>query len=121
MADGTFDDELVHDWLACVADNAWVSLHYESPAMNGLGRGEISGGGYVRRKVVFSTPSSRTMWNLEDVVFGGLVANRLTHFGIWSAKTGGRLRAYGRLPDETVVLNGGGYVFHEGRLALSIE
>lgn len=122
MTDGTFDDEQVHAWLACTADNAWASLHYESPAFNGLGRGEISGGGYVRRKIRFSTPSSRTMWSLDDIAFLGLPQNRLTHFGVWNAKAGGRLRAYGLLPDGGVIVpDGHGYVLFAGKLALSIE
>jgi len=123
MADGAFDDDLVHAWLACVADNAWISLHYESPSLNGLGRGEIDGGGYLRRQAVFSDPSSRAIWTLEDVKFVGLPENRLTHFGIWNHKVGGKLRAWGRLPDPNgvIVVNGGGYVLHAGDLALSIE
>lgn len=118
---GSFDDDLVHAWLACLADNAWCSLHYETPAMNGLGRGEIFGGGYVRRQIEFSTPSSRTIWTLEDLKFIGLPANRLTHFGIWNHKSDGKIRAWGRLPDEVIVTTGGGYVLHAGKLALSIE
>jgi len=122
MIDGTFDDELVHAWLECVADNAWCSLHYESPAINGIGRGEISGGGYVRRKLEFSTPSSRTIWSMETVKFSGLLANRLTHFGIWNAKNSGKLRAYGRLPDGGVIVtNGGGFALPAGKIALSLE
>jgi hypothetical protein len=122
MSDGIFDDELVHDWLSCIADNAWISLHYESPALMGLDRGEISGGGYVRRKVSFSTPSSRAMWSLEPVKFSGLPANRLTHFGIWNHKENGRIRAYGRLPGQGVIIpDGHGYVLSEGKIALSID
>lgn len=118
---GTFDDEIVHDWLACVADNPWISLHYESPAFSTVNRGEISGGGYVRRKAVFSTPTSRSMWTLHDVRFAGLTQNRLSHFGIWNAKNKGRMLAYGELPDEAIIVNGGGYIFLEGKIALSVD
>ena len=119
--DGTFDDDQVHAWLKCIADNAWVSLHYESPGLMGLGRGEIAGGGYVRKRVTFSTPSSRTMWSLTDAKFSGLNANRLTHFGIWNGAVNGKIRAYGMLPDNVIVTAGGGYVLTAGKLALSIE
>lgn len=121
MADGTFDDDIVHAWLACIADNAWCSLHYESPALMGLGRGEINGAGYVRRWIDFSTPNSRTMWSLADLKFTGLNAVRATHFGVWNHKTSGLIRAYGRLPEEAIITKGGGYVLHAGKLALSIE
>lgn len=117
-----FDDEQVHAWLQCVADNAWVSLHYESPALMGLGRGEIFGGGYVRRQGVFSTPNARSIWTIEDVKFIGLPANRLTHFGIWSRKNKGKLRAWGSLPDQgSIIVPGGGYVLKAGKIALSID
>ena len=124
MSYGTFEDETVHAWLACVRDNAWVSLHYESPALSVTSRGEISGGGYVRRNANFSVPASRAMWLLEDVIFTGLLENRLTHFGIWNAKSAGKLKAYGLLtPDgsEVRILDGNGYVLHAGDLALSIQ
>ena len=123
MYDGTFDDDLVHDWLACLADNAWVSLHYESPALMGVDRGEIFGGGYVRRKADFSDPSSRTIWLMDDVKFIGLNANRLTHFGVWNHKQNGKIRAWGRLPEEkgVVVHNGASYLIRAGTLALSVQ
>lgn len=118
--DGNFEDELVHEWLEGLRGSAWVSLHYESPSLRGIGRGEIGGGGYHRQQVTFSTPTSRTMWSLTDVRFTGLNANRLTHFGIWDLKTLGSLRASGPLPDEVIIPAGGGYSFIAGKLALSI-
>lgn len=117
-----FDDDQIHAWLQCVADNAWISLHYESPAIYGLGRGEISGGGYVRRQGHFSTPSARTIWSIEDVKWVGLPAVRLSHFGIWSHKNKGKLRAWGALPDQgSVITPGSGYVIREGLIALSLD
>lgn len=121
MMDGTFYDELVHEWLAAVAENAWVSLHYESPSLGGLGLGEIHGGGYLRKQVTFSTPSARTIWSLTNVKFTGLPANRLTHFGIWNAANKGRIQASGPLPTEVIIASGGGYLLAEGKLALSIQ
>lgn len=118
-----FDDDQVHAWLRCVADNAWVSLHYESPAIMALGRGEINGGGYVRRQATFSEPTNRTMWTLEDLKFSGLPANRITHFGVWNHKVNGKIRAWGLITDEQgiIIPNGGGYVLNAGHLALSIQ
>lgn len=123
MLDGTFDDDLVHAWLDCLRDNAWISLHYESPALMGTDRGEIHGGGYVRRRGEFSEASSRTIWTLEDIKFNGLPANRLTHFGVWNAKNRGKIRAWGRLPQEegVIIHQGGGYLLRAGTLALSIQ
>lgn len=119
MSDGTFTDYKVHQWLQEVANGAWVSLHYDSPSLGGVGASEISGGGYKRSKVPFSQPSNRTIWSLGDARFTGLTQNQLTHFGIWDKTTLGNLVAYGRLPSTRVVLNGQGYVIFEGELAIS--
>lgn len=120
MSSGTFEDDLVHEWLAGVASNAYVSLHYESPALMGLNRGEISGGGYVRQRVLFTVPANRAMWSETNARFTGLMANRLTHFGIWNEKRLGRLEAYGLLPDGVIIAPGGAYVVPAGALALSL-
>lgn len=128
MSSGTFDDDQVHDWLADVAAAAWISLHYESPSLNGLGRGEISGGGYARKLVGFTVPTNRTIWSIQSARFAGLLANRLTHFGIWDQQNGGRLRAYGELHGydnqknvyPVLIRAGGGWTIPEGQLALSI-
>lgn len=117
---GTFDDAKVHEWLQGIIENAWVSLHYESPGLLSLGRGEIGGGGYARQQGSFSTPVNRTTWNLAGVRFSGLLQNRITHFGIWDYNHHGTLVAYGELPLPVVVLTGGGYLINEGQLALSI-
>lgn len=118
---GFFSDEKVHQWLACVADIPWVSLHYESPGINGMNKGEISGGGYNRCLISFSEPANRTIWSLEDAKWTGLLKNKLTHFGIWDDPYRGTLQAYGELTDEgVVVLDGQGYRLPAGQLALSI-
>lgn len=119
---GTFDDELVNSWLNCLRDNPWCSLHYESPALYGLGRGEIFGGGYVRRRLEFSEPSNKIMWSLNNVKFIGLNANRLTHFGVWNHKETGKIRGWGELPNGGVLVpQGGGYSIKEGKIALSLD
>jgi hypothetical protein len=115
------DDDLIHAWLRCLSDNAWCALHYEDPALNGQNRGEIFGGGYVRRKLEFSAPANRTIWQVERVKFIGLNPNRLTHFGIWNHKQGGKLKAWGILPDGgALIAQGQGYVLPEGSIAVSL-
>ena len=120
MSSGTFTDDQVHDWLSDIAVAGWVSMHYESPGIGGIGKAEISGGGYLRVQATFSDPANRSMWNTADIRFTGLRQNRLTHFGIWDSATGGMLRAYGELPEEKTVLDGQGYVIYAGKLALSV-
>jgi hypothetical protein len=117
---GTFTDEEVHGWLQEIADACWVSLHYDTPALKGIGACEIAGGGYVRQLVPMSQPANRIIWSLADARFTGLIQTQLTHFGIWTRKNNGRLRAYGELPKKLTVMNGKGYIVYEGELALSI-
>lgn len=119
--DGSISDVQVHLWLQEIADNAYVSLHYDTPGLGGVGLSEISGGGYRREKVLFSQPANRSIWSLDDVKFSGLTQNQLTHFGIWNKRTLGRLMAYSALPETVTVLNGWGYRLREGELAISID
>lgn len=120
MSDGSFTDDQVHMWLQEIADKAFVSLHYDNPALGGLGACEISGGGYRRIRVAFSDPTNRAIWSQEDIRFTGLIENQLTHYGIWNAANNGRLMAYAALPSKVVVTNGWGYRIDEGDLAVSM-
>lgn len=118
---GSFSDAKVHQWLACIADTAWVSLHYESPGLNSINDGEISGGGYHRVLVGFSVPANRAIWSLDDAKFTGLLKTRLTHFGIYDNPYTGTLQAYGELANTgVVILDGQGYIVPAGQLALSV-
>ena len=119
MSDGTFTDDQVHLWLQEIADEAWISLHYDSPVLGGVGQCEISGGGYKRDKVAMSQPANRTIWALEDAKFTGLTQTRLTHFGINTQASKGRLIAYARLSSPVTILNGRGWLLRAGELAIS--
>lgn len=121
MSTGSISDEKVHQWLACVSDTPYISLHFESPALNGADRGEISGGGYRRCLMTFSEPANRAIWSMKDAKFTGLLRGRLTHFGVWDKLHGGALDAYGLLPQEETVLNGHGYIITAGKLAISLR
>jgi hypothetical protein len=119
MSDGSVTDEQAHAWLQDIADNGWVSLHYDSPALGGADKAEIAGGGYLRFKMNFSNPNNRGIWSLTDARFTGLQQTKLTYFGVWDSLNKGMLRAYGELPTPAVVLNGKGYVLHAGLIAIS--
>jgi hypothetical protein len=123
MTDGSVTDEQAHAWLQEIADAGWISLHYDSPALGGSDRAEISGGGYNRFKMSFSQPNNRAIWSMVDARFTGLTQTKLVYFGVWNRRSpgdkAGFLRAYGDLPDPVMVLNGRGYVLHAGQLAVS--
>ena len=119
MSDGSLTDEQAHAWLQEIADNGWISLHYDTPALGGEDRAEISGGGYSRFKMAFSQPNNRAIWSLNDARYTGLSQTKLAYFGVWSEANKGFLRAYGELPAPVVVANGKGYILHEGMVAIS--
>lgn len=117
--DGSFTDDKVHQWLQEIADSAWVSLHFDTPALGGVGNNEISGGGYLRQKGIFSPPANRAIWTLEDARFTGLTQTVIAYMGINDSANGGLLLAYGELTKQTI-RNGAGYILHAGDVALSM-
>ena len=86
MADGSITDEQAHIWLQEVADNGWVSLHYDTPSLGGADQAEIAGGGYVRVKMSWTQPNNRAIWSLVDARFTGLVQTKVTYFGVWDSQ-----------------------------------
>jgi hypothetical protein len=121
--DGSVTDDQAHAWLQDIADNGWISLHFDNPGLGGAERAEISGGGYQRFKMSFSQPSNRTIWSLKDAKWTGLIQNKITYLGIWNTrdnKPNTFLRAYGELPDPVAILNGKGFIIPAGRIAVSI-
>ncbi len=61
---------------------------------------ELSGNGYSRQLIVFGTAdSNRISKNVKEVRFPEATASwgMVTYFGLWTAKTGGKLLEYGQL------------------------
>jgi hypothetical protein len=118
--DGSLTDEQAHRWLQQIADAGWVSLHFDTPALGGVDRAEIVGGGYQRFKMAWSQPTNRAIWSLVDARYAGLQQTKITYFGVWSGSgKDAFLRAYGELPEPRVVLNGKGFILHAGSIAVS--
>ena len=118
--DGSITDDQAHEWLQDIADNGWISLHFDNPALGGVDRAEISGGGYNRIKMPFSRPQNRAIWSLRSIEFAGLNQNKISHFGIWNAEHRGKLRAYGEFRTPHIVLTGGRVNIKDGDLAITI-
>jgi hypothetical protein len=118
--EGSVSDEQVHRWLQNIADAGFVSLHVDTPALGGIDRAEISGGGYRRFEMAWTQPANRSIWSQKDAKFTGLMQCRISYFGIWSQLHGGLLRAYAELPKPVSILNGKGYVIPAGELAISL-
>lgn len=115
-----FTDWYANKCLQDIADNGYISLHYDSPELDGLGGSEIAGAGYARQLTPFSMPSNRVIWTMADSIFTGLNSAQLTHFGVWTDQTNGNMFAFGELPSKLIVLQGQGYVLKAGDIAISI-
>jgi|SRR5215831_1033507 len=120
MADGSITDIQAHIWLQEIADNGWISLHYDNPGLGSSDAAEISGGGYLRFKMVWRQPDNRTIWSQVDARFSGLTQNKIVYFGVWDSQYKGMLRAYAQLATPELVLNGRGFVLNAGSIAISI-
>ena len=120
--EGSFTDNLVHRWLQELADEAWVSLHYDTPALADASYAEVFGSGYARKRAYFTMPSNRSIYTTQDVVFSGLPQTQVTHFGLWDSDNvnDAILLAYGAVPDKALILSGSSFVLHEGELSISI-
>ena len=117
--DNSITDEQAHNWLQEIANNGWISLHFDNPALGGVDRAEISGAGYARFKMIWTQPNNRSIWSLNDARYTGLQQTKITYFGVWNAGVKGFLRAYGELPSPAMILNGKGYVLHAGLIVIS--
>lgn len=86
--------------LAAILTGRFISLHVGSPGNTGIN--EVTGGSYARvAGGTFSNTGSNptSADNDADVTFAQASANwgTVTHFGVWSALTGGSFIGYGSL------------------------
>lgn len=84
---------------AYTANATWVSVHTGPPGVNGAN--EVAGGPYARKQSTFGAPAAGTVTGSQvsvDVPAGG----PYTHWGLWTAVSGGTFYDGGELnPDET--------------------
>lgn len=84
---------------AYTANATWVSLHTGAPGTTGAN--EVPAGTYARKQTTFGAPSGGSATGSQvsiDVPAGG----PYTHYGLWTAVSGGTFYDGGELdPDET--------------------
>jgi hypothetical protein len=118
---GRFSDYQTEDWLSQVADNTWLSLHFDNPDVAGAYASEVFGQGYSRVRGVFADASGRAIWNSGTVTFTGLPAVVVTHVGGWNEAINGDLRFAVALPNPVRVQAGGRYSVSANTVALSLD
>ena len=75
--------------------NLYMSLHTADPGDNGAS--EATGGSYARKAITFAAASNGKVESAGAVTYDGMPAAMITHFGIWSAASGGTFLGGGPL------------------------
>ena len=90
---------------AYAAQGSWLSLHTGTPGSTGAS--EATGGSYSRKQTTWGTAASSTVTGTE-VTFD-VPAGSYSHWGLWTAATGGTFLDGGALT-ATVTLSAPGQV-----------
>src|SRR5690554_2264625 len=91
--------------------NIYLALYTSNPTDADTGT-EVSGGGYNRQPVTFTSPNQvegkATIENNSDIEFAVATANwgDITHVGLRDASTGGNLLWYGPLASAKTIAEG---------------
>ena len=75
-----------------IAQGAWISMHTDDPLATGIN--EVSGSPYARVQTTWGTPAGTdqapaTVTGTTPVVISIPANTTITHWGLWSAQTGG--------------------------------
>jgi hypothetical protein len=99
----------------------YVALYTAAPDDTGGGT-EVSGGGYARQTIAFTT-SGDTTSNTAAVEFPTATANygTVTHVGVFDASTGGNLMAYAALTSSKAIETNDVFRIPAGDLDISLN
>lgn len=99
----------------------YLSLHTANPDEDGSGA-EVSGGGYVRQTITFTT-SGNTTSSSAAVEFPTATANygTVTHVGVYDASSSGNLLAYAALTSSKTIETGDVFRVPTGDLDISLD
>lgn len=91
-------------WLQekLVARPVWMGLHIAEPTRLADPASELLGGGYVRKRILFSAPSSGTVANTNNIIFSGLPACIVLWISVWSRLLGDPMVIAQSLPGSGV-------------------
>lgn len=105
MPNTYFSDAGVDDALAGESDT-WISLHTASPGTTGVN--EVAGGSYARVATAWSAASGSSRAG-SAVTLNVPASTTITHFGIWSASSGGTYKRGGPLSAQETFTAAGTY------------
>lgn len=117
---GRFSDYQVNEWLSDIG-SFWLSLHYDAPETAGAYASEIFGGSYSRQKCQLGSAENRSVYVLNNVLFTGLPAIRITHVAGWDAEFNGNYILSDDLPSPINMALGKPLSIPGGTIALSMD
>lgn len=101
-------------------DTPYLALYTTDPTAAGTGD-EVTGGSYIRKAITFGAISGNSISNTSAVVFTGMPAATVTHFGIRDSVTNGDLLVYGTLNAPVTTIAGDEVNFPIGNISISIS
>ncbi|MCL2215763.1 MAG: hypothetical protein FWB91_01955 [Defluviitaleaceae bacterium] len=105
----------------------FIGLLISDPTDENIGT-EVSGGNYERQPGTFTAPIQTELGKAQiendaEIIFPVASANwgNITHFGIFTAATGGELMVHGAVPVPREIMAGDEAVYREGSLAITFD
>lgn len=96
-----------------------LALFTSSPNVGGGGT-EVTGGTYERQPITYSAISNASMSNTTALTFAGLPTANITHYAVFSAKTGGTMKGFGALDAPVNIVAGDQIQFAVNQHKISI-
>ncbi|MCL2197318.1 MAG: hypothetical protein FWB80_00185 [Defluviitaleaceae bacterium] len=103
----------------------FLALYTSNPMDDNTGM-EVAGGAYARQRITFSAPvqsnEKAEVLNSTEIRFPVATAGwgSISHFGIFTAATGGNFLAHGAVPIPREIVSGDEAVFRAGALAVRV-
>lgn len=97
----------------------YLALYTSNPTAGDSGT-EVSGGGYARQAITFSSPSSGEVHNTNSMTFTTMPSATVTHYGVRDASTGGTLRAFGPLSSSVTTDAGDSITFSSSNVSITL-
>ena len=100
----------------------WLAL-FTTPADASGGGTEVTGGGYARRPIPFTTPMGGSGYNSADVFFPTATApwNSIVSIAIFDANMAGNMLFYGKVTVPEFVNTGNTYVVEQNDILLTMN